>query len=195
MQIAIVLGQASPPGRLSRAAAMLAAEIRKVRSEIAIATIDLSAVALEPCDGRRLESYTEQTRDAVDAVVRSCAVVLCSPVYRASFSGVLKNVLDLLPVDALRDKAVAIVAMGASDHHFLAVDSQLRCVLSWFGALPLPTSLYLTSADFTNEGQPSADASDAIRGLGGSLVDLADRIHGAAFAPAPLAARANRPRN
>ena len=75
-------------------------------------------------------------------------MLLASPVYRASFTGALKNLLDLTPLETLRAKPIGIVAMGASLHHYLGVDWQLRAVLAWFGALVAPTSVYLESAHF-----------------------------------------------
>ena len=48
--------------------------------------------------------------------------------------------------------------MGGSAHHYLAVDTQLRQVLGWFGALVAPTSVYLTGADF-RDGQLTAEAA------------------------------------
>lgn len=188
-RVAIVIGQATRPGRLSRAADAIAGEVRRRRPGVRVDWIDLSATPLEICDGRRLEDYGAPTRAAVDAVDAAAAVVLCSPVYRASFPGVLKNALDLLPVEALRDKPVAIVAMGASDHHYLGVDWHLRSVLAWFGALPLPTSAYLTGTDFGEDREPSARAREALGALAASLLDLAERVSGASFGPAPLAAR------
>ena len=47
--------------------------------------------------------------------------------------------------------------MGATQHHFLGVDWHLRDVLAWFGALVVPTSAYLASADFV-DGQLSESA-------------------------------------
>ena len=189
LRIAIVLGQAAPPGRLARAAAALAGAIDKVRAESAVSLIDLSATPLEPCDGRPADKYGRATRDAVAAIRSASAVVLCSPVYRASFPGVLKNALDLLPVEALRDKPVGIVAMGASDHHYLGVDGHLRSVLAWFGAIALPTSVYLKSADFNADGSPSPQTVETLAILARSLVELAERVRGASFGPPPLAAR------
>ena len=63
------------------------------------------------------------------------AVILASPVYRGSFTGALKNLLDHLPIEALTGKPVGIVAMGATNHHYLGVDWHLRDVLAWFGAI------------------------------------------------------------
>jgi FMN reductase len=189
LRIAVVLGQAAPPGRLARAAAALGGEIRKLRADAVVASIDLSVTPLEACDGRPADAYGRPTRDAVGAIHSASAVVLCSPVYRASFPGVLKNALDLLPVEALRDKPVAIVAMGASDHHYLGVDGHLRAVLAWFGAIALPTSVYLKGADFAADGSPSSETVETLATLAGSLVELAERLGGASFGPPPLAAR------
>ena len=46
----------------------------------------------------------------------------------------LKNLLDHVPVEGLMGKACGVVAMGASDHHYLAIDTQIRPVLAWFSA-------------------------------------------------------------
>ena len=81
-------------------------------------------------------------------------MLIGAPVYRASFPGVLKNLLDITPVEALQNKPVGILAMGGSAHHYLAIDTQLRAVLGWFGALVAPTSVYVTGSDFKEEGSP-----------------------------------------
>ena len=89
--------------------------------------------------------------------------MLCAtPVYRGSMTGTLKNLLDHVPVEALRDKPVAIVAMGASDHHYLGAERHLRDVLAFFGALVVPTACYLSSRDF-EDGVPGARAARGAR--------------------------------
>ena len=71
-----------------------------------------------------------------------------TPIFRATFTGALKNLLDLVPVEGLMGKLCGLLAMGASDHHYLAVDTQLRPVLAWFGAHPVPGGVYLQSRQF-----------------------------------------------
>ena len=88
--------------------------------------------AVEICDGRALDAYGAATREAVARIAGAHAVLIGAPVYRASFPGVLKNLLDIVPVEALQNKPVGIVAMGGSPHHYLAVDSQLRAC--WHGS-------------------------------------------------------------
>lgn len=187
MRIVIVIGQATPPGRLANACRTLEETIRAAGGEVE--TVDLSSTRLEICDGREVEQYDVVTQAAVSVISQASGVVIASPVYRASYPGVLKNLLDLLPVEALRDKPVGLVAMGASDHHYLAVDGHLRMVLAWFGALTLPTSLYLTNRDFDADRRLTAETQEELRALAQSVCLLAERTAGTTFGPTPLAAR------
>src|SRR5207244_11936107 len=123
--------------------------------------IDVNNRASAPtdsCDGRPLDRYGAEPRQAVNRIAAAAAVLSAAPVYRASFPGVLKNLLDIVPVEALQGKPVGIVAMGGSPHHYLAVDTQLRQVLAWFGALLAPTSVYLTGNDF-RDGQIAPESA------------------------------------
>lgn len=110
-------------------------------------------------------------------------------------TGALKNLLDLTPVEALRGKPVLIVAMGATDHHSLGVERHLRDVLSFFGALPVPVDVYLTSADF-KDGEPGEDASRRLdQGIEGLLTLTRPTGGLGEFGPDPLITRLGRPRS
>lgn len=189
LSLTVIIGAATPPGRLSRAAAALADAARAARPQLRVMVVDLAATPVEICDGRPEAAYGDATRAAIRAVREASAVAIASPVYRASYPGVLKNFVDLLPVEALAGKPVGILAMGASAHHYLGVDSQLRAVLAWFGALVAPTSVYLTSGDFESGELAAAAAVEDVRALAQTLVMLADRVAGTTLGPVPLAAR------
>ena len=107
--------------------------------------------------------------------------------YRGTFTGALKNLLDLVPVEGLRQKPVGIVAMGATLHHYLGVDWQLRAVLAWFGALVAPTSVYLESAHFRDGKLSDQGARDALESLVTGLVEMT-ALSGRTLGPPPLAA-------
>ncbi|HXQ50647.1 MAG TPA: NADPH-dependent FMN reductase [Stellaceae bacterium] len=189
MKLVMIVGAATPPGRLNHAVERLASSLAARRPGIATETISLATARLEMCDGRALEAYDATTCATVAAIAAADGVLLAAPVYRASFPGVLKNLLDLLPVEALRDKPVAILAMGGSPHHYLAVDGHLRQVLAWFGAIALPNSAYLTGRDFA-EGKIASDGAAAdLDALGDALAAMAEAAKGRSFGPVPLAAR------
>lgn len=176
--IAAVIGSATPPGRLRRAV-----EDALERSPADTQLFDLAEHPLPFAGAAPVEA------PILDAIAAADAVLLATPVYRGTYTGVLKNLLDLLPVEALRGKAVAIAAMGATDHHSLGPDWHLRDTLAWFGALSLPTSAYLTSRDF-EDGVPTARGAGELDELLASLVALADALPAVALDPPPLAARA-----
>lgn len=185
LKLLMLVGAATPPGRLAAAVAF-AAEAAK--GDAAVDILNLAEWAVEICDGRPLKAYGEATRQAVARIAAASAVLIAAPVYRASFPGILKNLLDITPVEALQQKPVGIVAMGGSPHHYLAVDTQLRAVLAWFGALVAPTSVYLTGGDFKDGQLASEGARSDLRALTQTLAGLA-RLDPATLGPKPLAAR------
>lgn len=188
IQLTAVLGSVTPPGRLRRAvdeAVQRAGRSGRAEAEL----IDLAERRIAFADGRRPEDLGDDTAAVVDAITRADAVVLATPVYRGSLTGTLKNLLDHVPVPALQGVPTGIVAMGASDHHYLGAERHLRDVLAFFGALVLPTAVYLSSRDFT-DGVPSAQAAEELDALLGSAITLAGSLADAPpLGPPPLAAR------
>jgi SsuE family FMN reductase len=80
------------------------------------------------------------------AALRSAdAVVVASPVYQSSYSGLLKVFLDLLPQFAFRGKAVLPLLTGGSTAHVLAVDYALRPVLASLGASHIAQGWFVPS--------------------------------------------------
>jgi FMN reductase len=188
-QLLMLVGAATPPGRLAAAIAAAAEMARVTSPDVAVEILNLAETPVEFCDGRPLDAYGEPTRQAVARIAAAAAVLIAAPVYRASFPGVLKNLLDIVPVEALQGKPVGIAAMGGSPHHYLAVDSQLRQVLAWFGALPAPTAVYLTGGDF-RDGKLASDAGRKdLSALTETLIALLRRLDPAALGPPPLAAK------
>ena len=186
-RLLLIVGAATPPGRLAMAMAH-AAEAAQAKGA-AVDTLNLAETPVEICDGRAMDAYNEATREAVARMVGAGAVLIGAPVYRATYPGVLKNLLDIAPVEALRGKPVGIVAMGGSPHHFLGVDWQLRAVLTWFGALTAPTAVYVTGGDFKDGKLSSDSARNDLAALTGTLLMLAERLDPASLGPVPLAAK------
>jgi FMN reductase len=186
-RLLMVVGAATPPGRLAAAIAVAAEAVRGNAEDINVDVMNLAETAIDPCDGRPLDRA--ETRQAVDRIAAAAAVLIAAPVYRASFPGVLKNLLDIVPVEALQGKPVGIVAMGGSAHHYLAVDTQLRQVLGWFGALVAPTGVYLTGADFRDGALTSESARKDLAALADTLLMLLRRLDPTLLGPPPLAAK------
>jgi FMN reductase len=185
----VLLGSTTPPGRLHRAldGAIGRAAERGVGADL----IDLGTLDLGFADGTPIDDLGDDTAATIAAIGSAGAVILATPIYRGSLSGSLKNLIDLTPVPALQGKVVGLVAMGASDHHFLGAERHLRDVLAFFGAVVMPVAVYLNGADF-EDGVPGERAATALDQLFAGTVATAAALDGveALREPAPMAAAA-----
>jgi FMN reductase len=184
IQLTAVVGSVTPPGRLRRAVDEALARAHGAETEL----IDLAEREIAFADGRPAAELGDDTAAVIAEIAQADAVLLATPIYRGSLTGALKNLLDHVPVAALQGTPVALVSMGGSDHHYLGAERHLRDVLSFFGAHPLPTAVYLSSRDFT-DGRPSQRAEDALDAVISSAVSLAGALRERpALGPMPLAA-------
>jgi FMN reductase len=187
LELLAILGSATPPGRLHRAVADALARV-EADGSVSPRLIDLAKAAIAPADGRPPDQLADDTEWIVDAIAAAPVVLLATPVYRGSLTGTLKNLLDHVPVDALRDTVVPIVSMGASNHHLLGAERHLRDLLAFFGAIVAPTASYLTPASFA-DGVPTSAAAAELDELIAAAVELTQRVHDVRLGPAPLASR------
>ena len=186
-----IVGSVTPPGRLLNATKWLLENARASRADLESELINLADKKVAFADGRPAEQYKDDTAAIIESVKAADGVIVASPVYRGSFTGALKNLLDHLPIESLGGKPVGIVAMGATQHHFLGVDWHLRDVLAWFGAIVAPASVYLASADFV-DGQLSESAKQDLNDLADAIIKLKQvATPGSFLGPRPLAGRRN----
>jgi|SRR5215469_9073918 len=190
MKLVAILGSVTPPGRLLSAVKWTVEDARAANAGLEPQLINLGEQKVAFADGRPPEQYNDDTAAIVRSVNDADGVILATPVYRGSFTGALKNLLDHLPIESLAGKPIGIIAMGATHHHFLGADWHLRDVLAWFGALVIPTSVYLASNDFV-DGAIRENAKQDLRSLADALVKLRDvaPARGNFIGPKPLAAR------
>jgi FMN reductase len=99
----------------------------------------------------------------VDQIAAADALVIASPVYKASYTGLLKTLLDLLPQFALAEKSVLPLLTGGSPAHVLALDYALRPVLVSLGAAHVSQGWFVLDKLIDPGGQALApEAADAL---------------------------------
>ncbi len=126
--------------------------------------MDLVADAL-PCEQRLVElgqlaprlagaTWRSHLPDSVErelaAVEQADVLVVATPVFRGSYTGLFKHFFDFIDQDALIDKPVLLAATGGSERHALVIDHQLRPLFSFFQARTLPLGVYATDKDFAD---------------------------------------------
>jgi len=87
-----------------------------------------------------------KVKDALASLELANVLVIASPTYKATYTGLLKSVLDQAPGGWLKGKTAIPLQVAASDRHALAVELHLRPVLVELGAhIPGP-GLFLNEA-------------------------------------------------
>jgi FMN reductase len=88
---------------------------------------------------------------AVKDIEQADAVIVATPIYKASYTGVLKSFLDLLPQKGLQGKIVLPLAIGGTIAHLLAIDHALMPVLSALNAYHILTGVYVLDTQVVRE--------------------------------------------
>jgi FMN reductase len=141
MNVLLLGGSPSAPSTTWRLLQLLGDRLAALgHRTLALQVRELPAAAL-----LRADRDDPALREALAMVLDADAVVVATPVYKASFSGLLKVFLDLLPQDGLAGKLVLPLATGGSQSHMLALDYALRPVLASLGPRHILPSIYATS--------------------------------------------------
>lgn len=136
-------------------------------------------------DALSRDALGERARAVVEAIEGADILVVGTPVYRASYTGLFKHVFDLVHVDALTGTTVVLTATGGSPLHGLVMEHQLRPLFGFFRAHTVPSAVYATEADFDHYQLTSALVRERAQRAAGEAVRLA-----AGGYPGPATARA-----
>lgn len=147
MNVLGISGSVKQPSRTARVVSDILASIER-RVSVSVDTIDLAVAAPILFRALRADQLDEAGRRIIDAVEVADVLVVGSPVYRASYSGALKHLFDLVDFRALQGKRVVLAATGGTPLHGLMLEHQFRPLFGFFGAVTVPTTVYAVEADF-----------------------------------------------
>jgi FMN reductase len=154
---AIIVGISGNLGRPSKTRTLVEAIVGQAAGRHGASGIvyDLRDLAPSLGNAARLEDLAPEARRAVDLVLAAHALVVASPVYKGSYTGLLKHLFDLIEPTALTGKPVLLAATGGGDRHALIIEHQLRPLFGFFEAATLATGVYAAERDFL-DGSPSS---------------------------------------
>jgi FMN reductase len=144
-----VSGSLSNPSRTSALVAAILTSIEQ-RSGHSTSMLELSASAPVLFSATSPSDVSAEARQVLDLVEAADLLVIGTPVYRASYTGALKHLFDLVDHRRFSGKPVVLTATGGSPLHGLVIEHQLRPLFGFLNALTLPTSIYAVEADFKN---------------------------------------------
>lgn len=150
-------------GRQSHRIAYYLEEKIKIRG-IDVTMIDLAEHPLPMMeeDNGRLRSPADDISIIGTQLKEADAVILVSPEYHGSFSGVLKNALDFYWAE-FKKKPIGVVTTGSGRMGGINASTQMQHVVLSLGAYPLPTKLLVPEIQhaFNENNEPLRD--DVVR--------------------------------
>jgi len=142
LQIVTVTGNPRPDSRTHLLARTLGAALAGVLPGAAVSDIDLAELG-----PRVLDQADAAAAAAVKEVLGADVLVLASPTYKATYSGLLKAFLDRLGTGSLAGKTAVPVLLGGAPNHQLAVDVHFTPLLLELGASVPARGLFVLESD------------------------------------------------
>lgn len=132
----------------SRALAELIAN--RIQAKLSATLVQYDILDVTPGLGAALsrDQLTREALGVIEAVESADILVVATPVYKGSYTGLFKHFFDFVDVEALLGKPVVIAATGGGSRHALVVEHQLRPLFGFFSALTIPTAVYAEEKSF-----------------------------------------------
>lgn len=127
---------------------VVAKEITDKHPEADFSLIDLKEHDMQFSDGRNYLDYSGDTGSVTKQIMEADIIIIGTPVFQASIPASLKNIFDLLPVNAFRDKVVSFYVTAGSPKHYLVADHQLKPTLAYMKAQIVQTYVYIEDKSF-----------------------------------------------
>ncbi|QFZ21143.1 NADPH-dependent FMN reductase [Saccharothrix syringae] len=161
--VGTLVGNPRPASRTRTAALALSEAVRRAAGTAVAPDGPLvDAAELAPSV---FEPGATAVREALDRLAAADVLVVASPTYKATYTGLLKAVLDQAPGNWLRGRTAVPLLVAAADRHALAVELHLKPLLAELGAAVPGRGV------FVNEAELAADREELVVLLGDRLVE------------------------
>ncbi|MEH1123263.1 NADPH-dependent FMN reductase [Micromonospora sp. CPCC 206061] len=150
MRSVVLIGNPKVGSRTAAAAVRVADALRQALHRHGAAVADAGVVDLSVLARHLLDPSGDRAAvdDALGLVRAAGLLVVASPTFKASYAGLLKVFLDVLPPRGLSGAVAVPVMTAASAGHRYAVDTYLRPVLMELGAVVPTPGLSVLEAEF-----------------------------------------------
>lgn len=173
MKLVVVSAGLSVPSSTRLLADRLAAAVGR-QTPVDVQIVELRELAVEIAQNLTNGFPGRALAAAIDAVTGADGLIVVTPVFSASYSGLFKSFFDVIDKDALAGTPVLIAASGGTARHSMVLDHALRPLFAHLKAVVVPTGVYAASEDWGAEG-----LDGRIRRAAGELAGLMNGLSAA----------------
>ncbi len=150
--IVVVSAGLGVPSSTRLLADRLAATTAETIVDVDVVNVELRDVAHELTDHLLTGFPSPTLAVALDAVRRADGLIVVTPVFSASYSGLFKTFFDVLEAGTLDGTPVLVAATGGTARHSLVLEHALRPLFSYLHAVVVPTGVFAATEDFGTTG-------------------------------------------
>ena len=155
-RIAVISAGLSVPSSTRLLADRLSsAAVDAIHGPVEVDVIELRPLAHALADNLLTGFASGELAEALESVRRADALIVVTPVFAASYSGLFKTFFDVLEPDLLTGVPVLVAATAGTARHSLVLDHALRPLFSYLHATVVPTGVFAASEDFGEAGLDS----------------------------------------
>ncbi|MCW2796117.1 FMN reductase [Nocardioides sp.] len=172
--IAVVSGGLGVPSSTRLLADRLASATADALGEVDLEVIELRPLAHSLADHLLTGFPTGELATAIETIREADGLIVVTPVFSASYSGLFKSFVDVLEPGLLDGKPVLIAATAGTSRHSLVLDHALRPLFSYLHAVVVPTGVFAASEDFGDIS--SGQLAERIQRAAGELAALVGKV-------------------
>ncbi|MFC6285196.1 CE1759 family FMN reductase [Nocardioides sp. GCM10027113] len=140
--------------------------------EAEIEVVELRPLAHALADHMLTGFASGELAEALATVAAAEGLIVVTPVYAASYSGLFKSFFDVLEPGSVDGTPVLLAATAGTARHSLVLEHALRPLFAYLRAVPVPTGVFAATDDFGTD----ADLGGRIDRAAGELAALMGKV-------------------
>ena len=137
-----------------------------------VETVELRDVAHEIINAMLTGFPTGALREVLEKVTGADGLILVTPLFTTTYSGLFKSFVDILDKDSLVDMPVLLGATGGTPRHSLALEYSMRPLFTYLRADVATTSVFAATDDWAGEGDKVNPLPARIQRAGRELAEM-----------------------
>ena len=147
-RIVVISAGLSDPSSTRLLADLLGEATSAALGDASVEVVELRRLAHAVTDALLTGFPAGELAAAVEAVAQADALIVVTPVFSASYSGLFKMFFDVLEPGTLEGKPVLIAATAGTARHSLVLEHALRPLFTYLHAMVVPTAVFAASEDW-----------------------------------------------
>ncbi len=148
MKLLGICGSPSIPSRTLNAVEKTLDFAKEWDKSLSIETVNIRDCDIPFCDSRDPQLYEGDAKKIISKIVECNGLVVGTPIYRGAYTGIIKNLFDIIPNNSLQGKPVGIIVTGKTDHHYLSIEHMIKPLIGFFHAHVIPGAVYINHKYF-----------------------------------------------